>query len=52
MKGKEAMVKKLVAVIPVLIDKQKISGPVCLTWKENLANQLYEIICMKLIFKE
>jgi hypothetical protein len=38
MKGKEAMVKKLAAVIPVLIEKHNVSDPLCLTWKEDLAN--------------
>jgi hypothetical protein len=36
-KGKEAMVTKLPAMIPV----HKVSDPLCLTWKEDLANQLY-----------
>ena len=52
MKGKEAMVKKLAAMIPILLDKHKVSYPICLTWKEDLANQLYQIICMKLICQE
>jgi len=52
MKGKETMIKKLVAMIPVMIDKHKISDPLCLKWKEDLANQLYQIICMKLICQE
>lgn len=52
MKGKEAMVKKLAAMIPVLIDKHKVSAPLYLTWKEDLGNNLYQIICMKMICQE
>ena len=39
-KGKEAMVKKLAAVILVLVGKHKASDPVCWTWQEDLANPL------------
>jgi hypothetical protein len=52
MKGKEAMVNILAALIPVLIDKHKVSDPLSLTWKEDLANQLYQVNCMKLICRE
>jgi hypothetical protein len=52
MKGKEVMVKKLAAMIPVLIDKHKVSDPICLAWKEDLANNLYQIIYMKMICQE
>jgi hypothetical protein len=52
MKGKETMVKKLAAMITVMIDKHKVSDPLCLKWKEDLANPLYQINCMKLICQE
>jgi hypothetical protein len=52
MKGKEAMVKILAAVMPVLIDKHKASDPLFLTCKEHLANQLYQINCMSLTCQE
>jgi len=52
MKGKEVMVKKLAAMIPVLMDKHKVSDPICLAWKEDLANNLYQIIYMKMICQE
>ena len=34
------MVKKLAAVILVLVGKHKASDPVCWTWQEDLANPL------------
>jgi len=52
MKDKETMVKKLAAMITVMIDKHKVSDPLCLTWKEDLANLLDQINCMKLICQE
>jgi hypothetical protein len=52
MKGKETMFKKLAAMITVMIDKHKVSDPLCLTWKEDLANPFYQIKCMKLICQE
>lgn len=40
---KETMVKKLAAIILVLVGKHKTSDSVCWTWKEHLANQLGQL---------
>jgi hypothetical protein len=37
------MVKKLAAIILVLVGKHKTSDSVCWTWKEDLANQLDQL---------
>jgi hypothetical protein len=42
-KGKEAVVKKLAAVILVLVGNHKTSDPVCWTMQEDLANQLDQL---------
>jgi hypothetical protein len=38
-KGKEAIVKRLVAEIPGIVGKHKVSDPICLVWKDDMTNQ-------------
>ena len=43
-KGKEAMIRKLVAVIPEIVDKHKIIECIYATWEDNLIDQVNPVL--------